>query len=166
MPTSQQLENLINTLENTNAELFSRLCPRATPDNSYKETPPDFQETAEWSCTCPDFRQRHATCKHIYFVLIKRLGLSEDAQLDEVKVAVSTKLAIGAELPADSKQRKKIEQREWKGSDCAICCEVLGDEEPVVWCQQQCGNTVHQLCFEQWTKVKGKVCVYCRAKWL
>lgn len=38
-----------------------------------------------WKCTCPDFKRRSLTCKHVYFVIARVLGKS----LDDLSVSLS-----------------------------------------------------------------------------
>ncbi|KAH9129819.1 hypothetical protein LEN26_005785 [Aphanomyces euteiches] len=64
----------------------------------------------------------------------------------------------------------RVEQKSLEGTDCPICFEDLADGRPVVWCKAQCGNNIHNECFDQWKKSKlqsgGQLtCVYCRSPW-
>lgn len=64
----------------------------------------------------------------------------------------------------DGGQRKPIE------GDCPICFSGLSEErEAVVWCRAECGQNMHQECFETWARSKGSggkvTCPMCRSEW-
>lgn len=72
----------------------------------------------------------------------------------------------------------EIEQRPLaKDSECPICCELLLNDdqtrdEPVVWCKNSCGNSVHANCMNMWILQKQRSnngapvpCPFCRADW-
>jgi len=41
---------------------------------------------SRWKCTCPDFKRRQLTCKHMYFVQARVLGMSDEAMQAETLV--------------------------------------------------------------------------------
>jgi hypothetical protein len=60
-------------------------------------------------------------------------------------------------------RRKPIE------GDCLICYESLtsGHSGEVVYCRAECGQNLHRLCLEGWTRARyGRAsCPFCRADW-
>ena len=143
------------------------------------------------SCTCPDHMVRKNICKHICFILFRVLRCP-----DKYRKESFTKREIGyilrrapahiapsedvlrkyerikngeeveepeEELDVGGVKQKPIEQ----GDACPICFEDFMDTtDRVIYCQAQCGNNIHQLCFDQWVASTRKAtCVMCRSPW-
>ncbi|KAG9403606.1 hypothetical protein AC1031_006247 [Aphanomyces cochlioides] len=145
------------------------------------------------TCTCPDFL-RGNLCKHILFVYLKCLRVNASSPLVFQKALLTSELRAifesasrvdprvvanqqviahyKAAMKGESLEQEEVsvEQKSLEGTDCPICFEDLADGRPVVWCKAQCGNNIHNECFNQWKKSKlqsgGQLtCVYCRSPW-
>ncbi|KAH9070539.1 hypothetical protein Ae201684P_002896 [Aphanomyces euteiches] len=145
------------------------------------------------TCTCPDFL-RGNLCKHILFVYLKCLRVNASSPLVFQKALLTSELRVifesasrvdprvvanhqviahyKAAMNGESLEQEevRVEQKSLEGTDCPICFEDLADGRPVVWCKAQCGNNIHNECFDQWKKSKlqsgGQLtCVYCRSPW-
>ncbi|KZT50867.1 hypothetical protein CALCODRAFT_535222 [Calocera cornea HHB12733] len=144
------------------------------------------------ACNCPDaLKGNH--CKHILFVMLKVLNVSQYSTYYYQKALLSTELAeifnnapsapsvLAAErvraayasasasststaaAPPAAASKRLPEE----GDDCPICYESLppGAEDGLVFCKS-CGNGLHRGCFVQWAKTpNGRSCVTCRAAW-
>jgi len=124
-----------------------------------------------WTCSCP---HQSRCCKHIYFIIDKKLGLSSlinqdgdfvnsnstsHANLWDTVVASLKRTGISKSNTTDQKAHKVV-QRPYVGDICGICLEDMTDKCQVVFCTLTCGKSIHSACFEQWKKFK-KSCVYC-----
>ncbi|XP_050210123.1 uncharacterized protein LOC126660571 [Mercurialis annua] len=143
------------------------------------------------SCTCPD---RTSPCKHIYFVLIRVLGVSvhdtclRRGTLRPCKVSLLISLPSSVHSLASVGIRETFHQLFYKVSDggllrpnnknveikegtvCPICLDEIekNDEERVVSACRTCKNVVHEDCLKMWKKTRGRKggnCVICRARW-
>jgi hypothetical protein len=120
-----------------------------------------------WQCTCPDFVRRQEPCKHIYFIMVRKLGFSvSDLRANENQEGL---LSL-QQLRDHKKQTTPVVQRPIESDqECAICYEPLVSKafgappEPLVFCHTRCGNSIHAQCFAKWAVVKGKICVFCRS---
>jgi hypothetical protein len=113
-----------------------------------------------FTCSCPDYRNRHVTCKHIYFIK-ERVLQGLDRQADRWKLAlkrISTKTKDYYQPQEDNEKKR----RSWVGEQCSICIEEMKDSEQVTWCKT-CGNSVHEECYGYWKMVRP-TCPNCRAK--
>lgn len=128
------------------------------------------------SCTCPDCKYRGMKCKHIYFVLIKILKLTDDKNSftnEELKVLIKKK-DITDGIKVDNsiliKYKKcvdgSIEQIPIKPRTddlCPICMDDITNGEEYESCQWSCGNCVHVDCFDVWkTKQGNDDCIVCK----
>ncbi|KIM77496.1 hypothetical protein PILCRDRAFT_76604 [Piloderma croceum F 1598] len=74
-------------------------------------------------------------------------------------------------VASSSKSQPENEKRRIPGpdDDCPICYESMhgADKNKLTWCDE-CGNALHQECFDQWARTSGNnlTCVWCRAKWI
>jgi len=132
---------------------------------------------AKPSCTCPDCKYRGMKCKHIYFVLIKILKLTDDKNSftnEELNVLIKKK-DITDGIKVDNsiliKYKKcvdgSIEQIPIKPKTddiCPICMDDIINGEAYEYCQWSCGNSVHNDCFNIWkTKQGNDDCIICKA---
>jgi len=126
------------------------------------------------SCTCPDCFHSHKFCKHLMLLTIRMLGLPEervktdlftvsDRCIDACMNYFQRKLQAETIVPEESGNRKPLDDE----LGCPICCEeFVKTNEPIVFCQQGCGNNVHFYCFSEWCQVSNiKTCVVCRSPW-
>ncbi|CAN1218947.1 Mitogen-activated protein kinase kinase kinase 1 [Linum perenne] len=138
------------------------------------------------SCTCPD---RTSPCKHIFFVLIRVLGVPiEDPALRRrtLRPCLLSRLLSSPSSP-DSlagvslrrrfhqlffdflvrQQREQVEIKE--GAVCPICMDDIVEEEAAaVAACGTCKNVVHEECLRRWKRSRGRrgvTCVICRARW-
>ncbi|KAH9982583.1 hypothetical protein BGW80DRAFT_34021 [Lactifluus volemus] len=142
------------------------------------------------SCDCPD-ASRGNHCKHILFIFLKVLQVSQSSGLWYQKALLASELqAIFANAPqapnaALAHERVRNAYAHATGEapisgssaptrripgpedSCPICYESMHDisQERLVFCEE-CGNALHSECFEQWRRSAAQLtCVWCRAKW-
>lgn len=68
---------------------------------------------------------------------------------------------------SEDKNRKAVD------GDCPICFMPFDSTEPIVYCRAQCGQNMHQECFEMWAATKRReggagnkvTCPMCRTPW-
>ncbi len=129
------------------------------------------------SCSCPDCKSHGNFCKHLMFVLIRVIGMNAEQVFRDCFSPTLEMLercrhyfdkreyAIKDMKKQEDDKRKPIEEDD----ECPICYEFFKDtsKESTVWCKASCGKSVHQSCFQKWSKSKRENvdCVYCRAKW-
>lgn len=138
------------------------------------------------TCTCPDFMTRHRRCKHIYFVLIRVMGVQEGktdtekyiggellTMFDKIPHVTNHLLANGKYRDAYLKNKdriipKKKEARDKRDTDdlCPICLDDLENGEPLDHCKYSCGKPIHAECFQMLAKSRGAKCPFCRQSWL
>ena len=130
------------------------------------------------TCTCPYNKQRYTRCKHIFFVLIRIMGVNEELcevkkyseeQLDELFGNIPETVGL---FSADQKIKDKYKntadkkKTEKKTDDvCPICLDELNNGEDVDYCKYACGKSVHTTCFTMWCKKNNAKCVFCRHDW-
>lgn len=68
------------------------------------------------SCTCPDFQRRGDLCKHIFFILIKVIGLNQSNPLSYQKAYVTSELKTLFEM---------LQSRRVGGGDGVQACECV-----------------------------------------
>jgi hypothetical protein len=68
---------------------------------------------------------------------------------------VDEAIALAAPSTAPS-ARKSLE------GECAICFMEINKNGKTVWCEQQCGNNLHEACFNSWAATCSEqvTCVY------
>ncbi|XP_058780689.1 uncharacterized protein LOC131654775 [Vicia villosa] len=136
------------------------------------------------TCTCPD---RTTPCKHIIFVLIRVLGVSQNdacVRRRNLRPCHLQRLLNMPTLPeavagfplrqrfhqvffegGSKKGKSNVEMEE--GSTCPVCLEEMGKEEKLVACGT-CRNVIHEECLVRWKRSRGRrsaSCVICRARW-
>jgi len=132
------------------------------------------------TCTCPDYVQRQKRCKHIYFVLIRIMKVTNE---DKSKYSnqelqsmfnnipnITKNLMVNRKLKDQYESLKITNETQQKDiddeDDCPICLEPLKSYD-VVYCKLSCGKSIHKVCFSMWTKNKSPpTCVYCRNIWV
>lgn len=136
-------------------------------------------------CTCPDYVNRHKRCKHIYFVLMRIMKVSEG--LENIETYSDTDLEVMFEnipqitenLRVDScklakfKQLKKnnngeVKMREITEDDlCPVCLDGLYEcKEELIYCKYSCGHGIHKQCFDMYnTKQDNIKCLFCHKEW-
>ncbi|OJA10466.1 hypothetical protein AZE42_05712 [Rhizopogon vesiculosus] len=143
---------------------------------------------------CPDANKGNH-CKHILFIFLKVLQVSQSSGLWYQKALLTSELQdIFAHAPpapnsvvnqrvrdayaratgkasATSEGADPMKKRRAPGpeDDCPICYEGMhnADENTLIWCET-CANAVHKECFTQWAKSCGHniTCVFCRSTWI
>lgn len=136
----------------------------------------------ELSCTCMDFTTRQKRCKHIYHVVGRAAQLPESEWFREpsaefASIITDTLARRGIHAIPDQvhpsvnqtshQVHPTVQQRPWVGESCGICLEPMEETEPVVYCQKQCGQSVHRECCKRIREYarkhnKSLVCPYCR----
>lgn len=125
------------------------------------------------NCTCPDFVHKNHRCKHIYFVLMRIMNITNykekyfsDDQLIEMFMNVppvaKNLIYVGEKI---NNEEKEVEQKFDKDDICPICLDPLENGKDLDFCRYSCGKTIHKKCFSMWEKTKGSICVFCRAEW-
>lgn len=121
------------------------------------------------TCTCPDFKKRKLTCKHIYFVLLRVLKLSNiNTFTDQELINILSNINIDNTICVDKQIMDKYNKLPTKKDDeesCPICLEDINNGEDIEFCKSVCGKCVHKLCFDLWCTKNPPKCVYCRADW-
>ncbi|SCV71974.1 BQ2448_4668 [Microbotryum intermedium] len=145
---------------------------------------------SEPGCTCPD-AQKGNFCKHILFVMLKVLQVSQGSNLWYQAALLQSELEeifVGARpAPQDEQTRRaqavyrkavgKFETTEAEdtstkkrvpeeGDACPVCYEdyEAGKVQGLVFCES-CGNGLHAGCFRSWSRQQN-TCVMCRAPWV
>lgn len=130
------------------------------------------------SCTCPDYQTRGRRCKHIFFVLIRIMKVTNEDKAIYTNADLTKMFenipAITGNLMADGNIKKRYtsinndEPVEQKPTDdlCPICLDDLENGDAIDYCKFSCGKSVHVECFGMWTLTKGHTCVYCRNNWI
>lgn len=109
----------------------------------------------KFSCTCPDYEQRHRTCKHAWHIYDRALG--------GVAAELAWTQALGR-IMAKQDARKKLEKNVRKiyvGEPCAVCLEDMEANDVLVWCEK-CGQNVHRACQLRWENLRSATCAFCR----
>lgn len=143
------------------------------------------------ACSCPDCKIHKNVCKHIYWILMKVLGLElndwlETTDLEEIKSDILQKMPhLAQDIIANDAVRQKYQNYlDNKGkptddtpipddtkvmirnSECAIClCDIPEDvtKSTIMLCHQ-CMNGIHIECWQKWASMNGsKKCIYCRS---
>ncbi len=148
-----------------------------TTGNTYDVTV-DYEDN-QVTCTCPDFKRRHMTCKHIYFVLIRIFGTQEETPTTGELVlfvqSANENMDLNFSNPEEKKEgpnqsdKPQVPQRPFNGENCPICLEELTTDEELDFCKLGCGKSLHVFCWSNWLKIKHSndlKCIYCRANWL
>lgn len=113
------------------------------------------------TCTCPDFRSRRASCKHILWTLIFKLRVPEDEACDLLGRAGAVQRSHGvwravAEYSDDTSDARRKR-------DCAVCTEEA--VAPTVPCSR-CPSSLHGACFEELRGTAyGELCPSCSTPW-
>lgn len=131
------------------------------------------------TCSCPDFRDRDVTCKHLCFVYYKLLGFKiGDYHPDSVHVwnqletfhkktnptqpNPENKHDSSSNSSTDLNTSEKPETPKFRNTECGICCDEFTEEDMVKICTNSCNNACHMDCYKRWS-TKNKNCIYCRA---
>lgn len=137
-------------------------------------------------CTCPDYKTRYKRCKHIYFILIRIMKVSEKNEdvVKYTKVSLTRmfnkNLVVDRSVIVDQEIKEKYdnlkekintvitekEQKDTTDELCPICLDDLNNGETLDHCKFSCGKSVHSDCFKMWTRVKEKKCLYCNHSWI
>lgn len=132
------------------------------------------------TCTCPDFKSRGKRCKHIYFVLVRIMKVTNEDKVnytdDDLTKMFMNIPAITNNLLADNhiknkynkinnKEEDNIVQKKSTDDLCPICLDDLENGTALDYCKFSCGKSVHIECFNMWTLVNGQTCVFCRGNW-
>ena len=124
------------------------------------------------NCTCPDFTMRGNRCKHIYFVLIRIMNISNytdrefsDEELSEMFLNIPEVAKNLMYKGENTSEQKEVNQKFDKDDICPICLDPLENGKELDYCKYSCGKTIHKKCFSMWEKSKGGICVFCRGKW-
>lgn len=136
------------------------------------------------SCTCPDYKQRHNRCKHIFFVLGQIMRVSEvredireykNEELDDMfnKIPVITEnLRVNAQCfqkyLCTKNQNGEIEMKNLSEDDlCPVCLGDMMDQEEITHCKYSCGSCIHKKCFEMFNSQRDVIkCLYCQKDWI
>jgi hypothetical protein len=133
------------------------------------------------TCTCPDYILRKNRCKHIFFILIRAMKVTNEDKKkyskDDLKKMFKNIPKIASNLIADEEinelyksaktgTTKEDVKVEMKGADdiCPICLDDLTNGE-IDYCKYSCGKCVHKKCFEMYARKNTAICVFCRAEW-
>lgn len=146
-------------------------------------------------CDCPDFLKGRGLCKHILFIWLRVLGVSEDDYRIWQRALISSELSTAVEplfkrhakraLPLARKEDQKAflkatqqegpededeERRHRKdlGDDCPVCFEAMAEDEETAGKLVfccACGNNFHKDCIRRWQQASCGSCPLCRVPW-
>jgi hypothetical protein len=180
----QQLYLIEMILSDKNNE--KKFAVMGSTGNIYKVTIKDIPE-----CTCPDYRIRSSRCKHIYFILMRVMKISNiDEEIydekdlnfmfdniphitsnlivDKKTREVYKKLAKSDEVEEEiiNKLQEGDKSSKIKFDDiCPICLESLENGQDLDCCKDSCGKYIHKICFNMWCRKNSASCVFCRSDW-
>ena len=137
------------------------------------------------SCTCPDYMTRKRRCKHIYFIMLRIMGIVKgEDKAKYTRLELETMFASVPQIRQDlcvsntlKDKYAKFKTKEGKeegekgvakrlDDSCPICLEEFDDTEPVDYCKATCGKAVHVSCFDLYAKTQARpACVFCRSPW-
>ena len=145
-------------------------------------------------CDCPDFLKGRGLCKHILFVWLRVLGISEDDYRIWQRALISSELRSAVEplfkrrarraLPLARQEVQKAFEKATKqeededqerrhrkvleGEDCPVCFEEMCQAEEtagkLTFCCA-CGNNFHRDCIRRWQQASSGSCPLCREPW-
>ncbi len=137
------------------------------------------------TCTCPDYKQRHKRCKHIYFVLTQIMKVSAEREdiesynneeLDDMfnKIPMITEnLRVNAQCLQKylCKRNKKgeIEMKNVSEDDlCPVCLgDMMDESEEKTYCRYSCGSCIHTKCFAMFNSQREIIkCLFCQKDWV
>ncbi len=140
---------------------------------------------AEPACSCPDFQTRGNRCKHIYFILIRVMHVTNtdedqesfsDSELQEMfdsmpkilnhLIADNTHRDTYNELKNKTSPEIKTVDKKSTDDCCPICLDDLENTEELDYCKYSCGKAIHKTCFTMWMKRNNANCVFCRQSWV
>jgi hypothetical protein len=164
--------SVLGSTKNTYTVVFNQTLGKDEKESDVKEKDAEKVAIADekldsnWGCTCPDFQQRGATCKHIYFVANRVLKLKEnDITVAKILVAFEAAFKRGNDGVV-----KASERRAFLGESCCICFEDMTATCVLWWCQLQCGNSCHSSCIQRYIQHsadslnKKPSCPHCRSE--
>ena len=129
------------------------------------------------SCTCPDFITRKNRCKHIFFVLLRIMKVTdpdkeEYSSNDIVKMfsnipEITNVLCVGNNIKDKYERVNKNKQSVAKKEDdiCPICLDDISNGDEIEFCKAVCGTCVHKLCFSMWCIKNQANCLICKSPW-
>ena len=128
------------------------------------------------TCTCPDYIINNHRCKHIYFVLLKIMGVvNVDCSTfteNDLKNMISSLPTPQTELCVNSfikNKYLKLKNNEQiiRGEDdaCPICLDDISNGEEYSYCKADCGRCIHTGCFEMWCTKNAPNCLFCKKPW-
>lgn len=130
-------------------------------------------------CTCPDYKQRHKRCKHIYFVLLRIMKVANEDQQEYSDADLIQMIKNIPEITKNLIVNKKVAE-EYKKLDsktglvekktddelCPICLDDLDNGQTVDYCKYSCGRCIHTECFSMWSKNSPHAkCLFCTQLW-
>lgn len=139
----------------------------------------DVTITQSPTCTCPDYVSRKKRCKHIYFILMRIMGVKNEDDNEFTKYKLTRMFSTNTTMDKDAIANVDIQTKynkiknnngsliELKSLDdiCPICLDNLDNGDQVIYCNHSCGKPIHSDCFAMWTRVKPKNCLTCNANW-
>lgn len=131
----------------------------------------DVELTSEYpTCSCPDHMTRRKRCKHILFMLVKILNitdyLKEKYTITEIYEHIQKYQDNLKKYSIIVNEHNKIDVGEKCIDDnCCICLDLLQNGDPYVHCTQSCGRCIHTDCYNIVVKATNK-CPYCSQKFV
>lgn len=132
------------------------------------------------TCSCPDCKTNGNRCKHIYFVLMRIMKLSDsmitqktysEIELQDMKMKNADKTIHANDLV--KKKYKKIQDKQ-NNADlsvantddlCPVCLDDIENGEEYDYCKLYCNKAIHILCFQMWCKKNIPKCLFCQKPW-
>lgn len=125
----------------------------------------------KFTCTCPDYMNRHRNCKHIYFVKDRVLKYSNSylPPNELIHKYLSKHINKNHSHNKEVNHETKISCKNLHEDDnniCVICFEEMTNEEltnkDLFTCEQSCGTHFHNSCIMMWFNQGKTTCPFCR----
>jgi hypothetical protein len=109
----------------------------------------------ECTCNCPDFLMRNITCKHIYWLGRNKFGSFSPN---------TWQVNYYEDFIVESWLHDYDDDLIGRNDNCPICLDEIDHEcERTICCKNNCGNSVHSVCWSRYYEVTGNTkCVLCR----
>jgi hypothetical protein len=127
--------------------------------------------TDKFTCTCPDYMNRHRNCKHIYFVKDRVLKYSNSSLPPNELIHkylskhINKTHSHNKEVSHETKLSCK-NLHEDDNNICVICFEEMTNDEltnkDLFTCEQSCGTHFHNSCIMMWFNQGKTTCPFCR----
>jgi hypothetical protein len=140
-------------------------------------------------CSCPDSTVKRNTCKHIFFVCEKVMGIPPYEWMHVQNITEMTNQVLwslphlgvmvdesrsrrydeilqkrtGKENSSKSNESSNSAQLVIRNEECCVCLSPIEATSKEITVCETCMNGIHDICWEKWSQVnQNGNCVYCR----